>query len=166
MCNTTKRDKFAIRDLQGAIVHLSRKPKEVPVMPPEGPPLLLDPRQDDPFAFLMLDIVDTFAFVPVPGKDGLINERATYTIATLGLNRDLLVRARREAYASYVARLTEYVLAKEAGADMAHRVKLATALFSMQHPGGWFEMQRWRDAVENLQTLFRRAPEMLPSNVV
>jgi hypothetical protein len=58
--------------------------------------------------YIMLDLAGgTFALRPLPGfnKGGL--ERAEYTIDLLKLNRDVLIRGRREAFDNYVLRMRE-----------------------------------------------------------
>ncbi len=161
LCNITKRDKFAVRRQSGEIIHLVRKRKESPVVPAEGTHLLLNPRIEDPALFLTLDLVDTFAFVPSPSASQENFERAAYTIRTLGLNRDLLIRARKEAYFSYLARLKEYSAVKSTGLDQTKAADLHRQLLKMQHPTVWLEMRRWRDAIEDLATLFGKNLELL-----
>jgi hypothetical protein len=60
-CNGPKNNRFAVMDpADGRLIDVSR-PRGAPVIPPaQGTLALLDPRRDDPMAFLMLDLRDTF----------------------------------------------------------------------------------------------------------
>jgi 5-methylcytosine-specific restriction endonuclease McrA len=68
-CNGPKNNRFAVFP-KGA-----RKPLEVgrwsgaPIKPPrKGTPALIDPRNEDPMTFLMLDLRGTFFFMPIPSR--------------------------------------------------------------------------------------------------
>lgn len=112
-CNGTKREKYAVFARNGRCVTLSRRSPRRP--PPDGVHVLIDPRSEDPLEFLELDLIDTFFFLPRQ-LDGKANRRARFTIDVLKLNdRDLLPKARREAYGSYRARLVEYLDARRNG---------------------------------------------------
>ncbi len=161
LCNITKRSKFAIRLKNGVIVHLTRKRDEIPVAPTDGTHVLIHPRTEDPSSFLALDLIDTFAFVPPPAASPESIERSNYTVRTLGLNRDVLVRARKEAYSSYLATLKEYSAAKSSGLEPEKVKSAMESINAMQHPAVWNEMKRWRNSIETLATLFNRNPELL-----
>lgn len=160
-CNISKRDKFALRLSTGIVHQLTRKREKVPIEPPAGQHVLLNPRIESSVLLLQLDIINTFAFVPAASMSADDTERAQYTIATLGLNRDLLLRARREAYTHYVAKLKEYVTLKEEEPGSSHLFALRSQLGSSQHPSVWIEMQRSRHAVQTLAQLFHEAPELI-----
>lgn len=101
-CITGKREKFAVRTPMGEIIHLARKSGDVSVPPPIGASVAIHPTLEDPFDYPVLDIAgETLIFAPVPGLDGAPLERARYTIQLLSLNRDVLVRARREAFRNF-----------------------------------------------------------------
>jgi len=107
-CNVAKSNRFALRLAGDTVSHLRRTRSSIPVAPPPGDALALDPRTEDPMPYIMLDIAGgTFALRPLPGfnKGGL--ERAEYTIDLLKLNRDVLIRGRREAFDNYVLRMRE-----------------------------------------------------------
>jgi hypothetical protein len=123
---------------------------------------LLDPRHEDPLAFLMLDLRDTFHLVPVhdPGTTQYL--RASYTIDVLRLNRrDLLVEARRDAFGGYRARLSEYVLRRDIGAAQDELERLANGFRTAPHATVWVEMKRQHRLLHELSDLFARVPEAL-----
>lgn len=162
-CNGPKNNRFAVFP-RGA-----RKPVEVgrragaPIKPPrQGTPALIDPRHEDPLAFLMLDLRATFHFMPVAAKGSNDHARAEYTLNVLRLNaREFLPVARAEAFDGYRARLSEYVSLREQGAP---RAELARRIHSIQHaahPTVWKEMQRQHTLHLELRSLFGKAPEAL-----
>jgi len=118
---------------------------------------------ENPLDYMMLDISgDTFFFVPTAPPASREFERARYTIGILRLNeRDHLPVARREAYRSYKARVTEYGHRRDAAADSAALNSLAIALTRMQHPTVWREMCRQRARIPELTRLFEHTPEAL-----
>lgn len=77
ICNAAKRERFAILAPSGTTIYLTRQPKQTPVPPPVGTPLPFDPRSEDAFSWLMLDIAGgTFAIAPVPDLDAVLKARA------------------------------------------------------------------------------------------
>ncbi|MEM6966904.1 MAG: hypothetical protein AAF573_19220 [Bacteroidota bacterium] len=115
-CNGPKNNKFALINPQGMLIDIT-PPRPVPdgyvfSPPPNHQIALIDPRIENPTTLIELDIIDTFRFVPAihlnEGDEGFI--RAQYTIDVLRLNdREYLVRARRNAFRSFRARLSEYI---------------------------------------------------------
>lgn len=122
---------------------------------------LIDPRREDPLNYLFLDLMGTFFFLPKIGLDALDAKRARYTIDVLALNRDLLLTARREAYGSYRARLTEYRQLRDNDVDVASLRTMSQAIVTSAHPTVWHEMQRWHSRIPELQRLFNNVPEAL-----
>jgi hypothetical protein len=162
-CNGKKRSKFAVFDPHDNPIDVSRK-RNAPIAPPTlGHPVLLAPRNENALAFMILDIAgDTFLFVPTPTNDARQRRRARYTINLLGLNsRDYLPKARREAYAHYLAIFKEYVTELDNGAPGVTLTRLTNTLQTMHHPTVWQEMQRQRASIPDLAELFQRAPEAL-----
>jgi uncharacterized protein (TIGR02646 family) len=163
-CNRGKSSKFpVVSDLSGQIIHLTRAQGE-PILPPEaGTAALLDLRQEDPLEYLRLDLQDTFYFEPVSSDEtSLDHRRARIAIEILGLNaRDYLCRARAEAFDSYLARLDQYVLWRDAGVGQATLDRLERSLRRMGHPTVWIEIKRQRDQFPALRRLFEQAPETL-----
>jgi hypothetical protein len=157
-CNRTKLNHFRILSTAGEFVDLFRRRGGSVVEPAAGSPVLLNPRVEDPLAFLSLDLVDTFHFVPRHAKDTLEHARAQYTIMLLKLNaREILPVARREAYLSYRARLHEYVDIRGSLASD----HLAEAIRRCGHPTVWVEMKAQAHLIADLKPLFEAAPEAL-----
>ncbi len=162
-CNRPKNNRFAVFP-RGA-----RKPIEVrrrpgaPLEPPrQGTPALIDPRHEDPMAFLMLDLRETFFFIPIASKGSKDHARAEYTLDILRLNaRELLLVARAEAFTGYRARLSEYVSLREQGAAPSALARRTQSIQRAAHPTVWKEMQRQHRQHPELRDLFRRAPEAL-----
>jgi hypothetical protein len=162
-CNGPKNNRFAVFASDGSVVDVTRK-RDQPAGPPvAGDPVLLHPRIENPLDYMMLDILgDTFLFVPTAFAQSQEFERASYTIQLLRLNRrDHLRVARREAYGSYRARLTEYVHRRDDGAGNSALDLLTDAIRRMQHPTVWSEMRRQSNLIPELTRLFGQAPEAL-----
>jgi len=160
-CNGPKNNGFAVFTVDtGTIVDVSRT-KGAPIAEPAaGDPVLIDPRSEDPLSYLFLDIEDTFYFAPAHPQGTREWQRADYTIRLLRLNdREYLVAARREAYASYRARLREYRAQRDQGVDASHLKRLREGLVTMGHPTVWAEMKRQREHVNELREAFRAVPD-------
>ena len=131
-----------------------------PIRRPEpGTPALIDPRSEDPLEFLELEINDTFVFLPREGLDDTNEARTHYTIELLDLNRDVLLRARRNAYVQYHALLVECVQIQDVSTDAL--VTRREVIRTSDHPTVWREMQRQRDEIPELRHLFAEVPEAL-----
>ena len=115
-CNRGKSSRFSVV-VCGGLVDVTRRRNDPVLRPREGPPALIVPRDEDPLAFVDLEIVDTFMFLPRQDLQGVNEERAEYSIEVLKLNRDVLLEARREAYGTYRARLVEYRVHRDGGAS-------------------------------------------------
>ena len=112
--------------------------------------------------FIVLDIAGgTFAFCPDPEVDTNSFERANYTIRTLNLNRDVLIRARKEAFDSYVFRLRGFIAQRDSGSQIGVLKALIKSLTGMQHPTVWREMRRQSPKILLLNELFNQAPEAM-----
>jgi hypothetical protein len=151
-----------LSDATGEFIEVTRKHGN-PVKPPKkGNPALINPRDDNPFDFMELDLLGTFYFLPTAKEDSNEYKRADYTIKVLRLNdRDYLQVARGEAYRSYRARLTEYIKRRDEGSSEKELEVLINALKRMQHPTVWQEMKRQNDLIPELRKLFQQAPEAL-----
>jgi hypothetical protein len=162
-CNGPKRNSFAVLTVEGTMVDLGGERGQPPKPPSPGDPVMLHPRTEDALEHMMLDIVGgTFLFVPTAPAGSREFKRASYTIEVLRLNsRDHLPVARREAYGSYKARLTEYVHKREAGASSPALRHMIDAIGRMRHPTVWSEMRRQSAAIPEVTQLFRLAPEAL-----
>ena len=159
-CNRHKGSRFAV--LAGEhVVDVSRGPRD-PVVPPiRGVAVLVDPRVEDPLEYFVLEIVDTFVFLPREDLSRADEQRADYTIDLLDLNREHLRLARLEAYGAYRARLVEYRKERERGAPANALARLAKAVLASAHPTVWREMQRQRAQIVEIETLFDAVPEAL-----
>lgn len=159
-CNRPKNNRFAVfPEGEHTHVEVSRK-KDSPVTPPlTGEPAFLDPRAEDAMKWIILDLRETFRFVSIATKNTRPHARASYTIEVLGLNRDVLVEARKQAFKDYRAHLHHYVSAKLSGAAPAILGDIRTIIACRQHPTVWREMQRQHDKHPELERLFTAAPE-------
>lgn len=154
-CNGPKNNKFAL--FKGAKV----TPLPAKVKPFVGQPVLIDPREDDPIGYLVLDVLGTFAFAPDDGQSARARARAQYTIDVLGLNRDPLPKARKNAYGGYLARLAYYCELEGARAARRQLELVRDDLCVTPHPTVWYEAVRFRAALPAFEALLRRAPEAL-----
>ena len=133
----------------------------VRVVPPKpGTPAFLNPRVEDPLDFLDLDLDDTFMVLARDDLSDIDRDRTDFTIETLKLNRDVLLKARATAFGSYRARLHEYVNLREV-TTTEEIDRLVESLKTMPHATVWAEMKRQHSFVPNLDALFSRAPEAL-----
>lgn len=160
-CNSPKGNKFEVFSTKtGIIVNVTRPPKAPVTEPEQGDPVLIDPRRDDPFTFMRLDIRDTFHFRPMHARGTKEFDRAEYTIRTLHLNdRAHLPSARQDAYVQYRSLLHTYIVQREA-AD-ASRSRTVKVLHRTHHPTVWAEMKRQHEKIADLRALFKAAPEAL-----
>jgi uncharacterized protein (TIGR02646 family) len=162
-CNGPKGDQFSTFDpiSKQAIKLLSPLSAE----PSFADALLIDPRAEDPFPLIFLDLKDSFFFQPWEDNPNARDyQRAKYTIKILRLNlRDDLVQARKNAYANYRARLREYSQIRDAGATQAILDSQIQEIQTEQHPSVWQEMKGrgGRFQLPELANLFRAAPEAL-----
>jgi uncharacterized protein (TIGR02646 family) len=101
--NGPKNNRFRIfHPRSGKVLDISRNVGDPVRKPPDGDPLLISPRHEDPLGFLELEMDTTFYLLPRPGLRKRDRQRAEYTIELLHLNdRDLLPRARRNAFGSF-----------------------------------------------------------------
>lgn len=162
-CNGPKNNQFAVfASATGDFIDVTRKPSDPVEEPEAGSPVLINPRWEDPLRFMELDLLGTFMFLPTKPKNSIDYQRAEYTIRVLRLNdRDMLLKARKEAYDSYEARLTAYIAVRDEGETRIRLRARMRALTRMQHPTVWNEMKRQHDLIPRLRRLFREAPEAL-----
>ncbi len=159
-CNGPKNNQFSVIS-RGRIVDVTRR-KDDPVVPPrKGRSALINPREENPFDFLMLDIINTFEFVIVPPKGTLEYDRAEYTRRVLRLNdREILKTARRTAFGAYRSLIKDYGNELAAGnAAAANRIK--GYICESNHATVWAEMKRQRKSIGELKALFDRASDAL-----
>jgi len=166
-CNSPKLNKFAILS-NGVFMEIIREVQKkgappIEIHPPApGTPVLINPRTENPLEFMGLDLQGTFFFWPKGEYGSLNRHRAEYTIRILHLNdRDYLIDARREAFDSYRARLSEYISEKNRGRTEIELDRRIRALKRMQHPTVWREMKMQNALIPELEALFAEAPEAL-----
>lgn len=159
ICNRSKSNCFSIVDDEGSLLDVTRRHGDAICKPPLGRPALVDPRLEDPLDFFHLDIMDTFFFLPGDDLTAIDLARSEYTINLLKLNRDALLRARRQACGDYRARLVEYIGRRNDGASGNEIEALRNGILHRDHPTVWREMQRQSRRI--LRILFADAPEAL-----
>ena len=110
-CNGPKNNQYAVfRTDAPDILHeilphpraIGNQPRYL-IPPPAGRDALIDPRRENPLNDLLLDITDSFLFVPFADDPLSISyQRASYTIRVLSLNSCAdLVKARRIAFTNF-----------------------------------------------------------------
>jgi uncharacterized protein (TIGR02646 family) len=143
VCNSNfKRDKFAIVDTTGQRHDLHRVKNAPVIAPPQGAPLLINPRYDNPIEYLQIDIARKFYIYPRLHLTGFDLERAKYTIETFQLNdRPELPRWRETAFRNFIGWIDTYAVHK---ADNDHKaLKIhASALAKYSHLSVWEEIRR------------------------
>lgn len=159
-CNRGKGARFAVVG-RGDLVDVTRRPDAPVVKPLPGAPAPINPRREDPLEFLDLEIVDTFRFLLAENLSAIDGKRARYTIEVLKLNRDVLTKARREAYRAYRALLSEYRELRDTGTGTGELDTWKEEFLSSAHPTVWREMQRQYPLIDELQRLFADVPEAL-----
>ena len=106
ICNRAKGSKFSVVN-GGRLVDVTRRRSDPVVPPTPGSSAFLNPRLEEPLEYLHLDLA-TFVLVARDDCERIDQERADFTIETLKLNRDVLIKARSTAYRSYRSGLFEY----------------------------------------------------------
>lgn len=166
-CNRKKSNRFAVFAADaGTPTDVTRKPKAAVTAPLAGDPLLIDPRHENPFDFLWLDLINTFNILPYPtlAPDSRQQQRARYTIDLLGLNRDVLVTARQQAFISYARLLHQYIAERDHDSVPVTPQQLRESISLHNHRTVWREMQRYHQlGFQQLAAVrrFTQAPEAL-----
>lgn len=161
-CNGPKNNKFAIfKNSDGSYLELIRR-RNAPVIPPiPGESVLINPRTENPLAFIYLDIKNTFFFVPLEeDKNTKDYIRSQYTIDILGLNsRSYLVKARRNAFGNFKARIKEYITERDKGTTDEQLNEMIKQIKGEHHQTVLHEMIRQKNSSNILKNLFDQAPE-------
>lgn len=153
VCNQKKGSKLRLYGTNGREITYARSRKATPVPPPDGAPLLINPRDEDPMLLLRLDL-DTGILSPSRPKGSIEHSRADHTITKLGLNQRQLPEQRAAVYQrSYRSSLREYVTSKAAG--QVARPDLSYLSLRLV----WEEMKRQANIHLDLIPLFAAAPE-------
>lgn len=167
-CNGPKSNRYGHIDKNKVIEY--RRVRSAPISPPpSGESALIDPRREDPCAYLELDLGGvtpggmtlqaTYEFMPADPLTTLDLERARFTIDVLGLNREVIRVARGNAFGGFRARLREYVEKKEDSACEKIVKSHRDDLLRTPHLTVFSEMRRQRKALPEIDDLFNRAPE-------
>ena len=163
LCNPKKNNKYAVI-VGNKIQPITRKKNDPIVPPPVGNDAFINPRIENPLDFLELDLGDdlidgTFLFQPCYGlaKNSPNFQRAEYTINILDLNRDVLLKGRKEAALNYRARLQEIQQEK---LDVK-RQRLIAEFKKMSYPTVWQEMKNQRKNLPSIYSLIKESPEIL-----
>ncbi len=157
-CNGGKNNRYAILTDDG-LLDITRRRGAPVVQPADGDPAFIDPRRDDPLALMTMDLLGTFFMLPALDLEGADAERASFTIDTLDLNRDVLLEARANAYGGYRARLFEYCKKRDQGMSADDLAILRNDLLAAPHPTVWEEMVRQSPLLPDIRELFVAVPE-------
>jgi uncharacterized protein (TIGR02646 family) len=171
-CNGPKNNKFAIfKTSDGQFTEVNPQGNTTATEPPLGIAAMINPRNEDPLKFAMLDLSGTFTFYPRPNLTANERKKAEYTYYdVLRLNseeREPLRQARENAYGMFKARLFQYVKEKNNNQAQAKLDKLKEGVLKENHPTVWKEMQRYykenllASVDQELKELFDNAPEAL-----
>jgi uncharacterized protein (TIGR02646 family) len=160
ICNGPKNNQFSI--ISRNRIHDVTRGRGSPMVPPrKGRPALINPRNENPLDFLMLDIIDTFEFVIISSPGSIAYERAKHTLEVLRLNdREYLRKSRRTAFGAYRSLLRDYGDEVQAG-NHAEADRVKRYILESNHATVWAEMKRQRSHIAELSTLFDRAPDAL-----
>jgi hypothetical protein len=169
-CNGPKSNRYGTVDGE-EVKEFIRGKNDPVVRPPAGQSGFIDPRTEDPFDFLEMDLggttpqgvvlAGTFQLLPREGLSGANHARAKFTIDVLGLNREVIRVARENAFGGFRARMVEYVQKKEAGAGADDLDKLRHGILTTPHLSVFEEMRHQRVLLPEVADLILRAPEML-----
>ena len=129
--------------------------------PPHGNALLINPRNEDPLHFLWLDLHGTYRIEPKLGLHSKEHRRAEYTRDLLNLNRDFLIRARKNALITAWDMFRVYSQLKISAAEVSELDKRRDVIKTMVHRTVWKEMIRQRSQIPSLNALFESNPEAL-----
>lgn len=159
-CNGPKNNQYAVI-WRRQVVDVTRRKDEDMVPPRKGPAAMINPLDEDPFDFFMLDLLDTFEFQIIARPGTVAYDRASYTRKVLRLNdREDLRKARKTAFGAYRSLLKDYgdeiAAGKTAAAD-----RIKQYICDSNHATVWAEMKRQRKAIGDLKVLFDRAPDAL-----
>lgn len=130
---------------------------------------MINPRNENPLDFCMLDLSSTFKFVVIKPAGTKEAQKAEYSFnQVLRLNeREFLRKARETAYINYKSRLGYYNSEKNKGTLQVNLNKLIENLKQEAHPTVWKEMQRQylmgilKNIDKDLNDLFINSPEAL-----
>lgn len=166
-CNGPKSNRFGI--LSGASVEeFTRARGDLMTPPPAGISALVNPREDDPLDFFELDlggigqngaqVEGTFLLISNVDAAPEVQARADFTIDLLGLNREVMRVARRNAFGGFRARLREYVSERQTGFNDRLEA-LRVDILRTPHLTVFAEMRRQKMYLPEIRDLLELAPE-------
>jgi len=161
-CNGPKSNNYALfLKSNGSFKDITPQKGKYPI-PPKGTPVLIDPRKENPFDYIILDF-KTFRFTPFsPDKKSKEYKRGEYTIDILNLNtRDYLVKRRAASYKNFTLRLQEYIKQKNEGKTAKQLAILTTGIKEEHNITIFKEMQRQHIDFESFNEIFSQIPEAL-----
>lgn len=161
-CNSGKRNQYPV-NVAGNVLELHQHRKTHGfVRPPSGLCLFIDPRKEDPLQFLWLDILaGTFMILPLDEDDAEISSRADSTISILRLNREMLRKARENAYGGYRDRLAQLARRIDEGAPDEEIASRKADITRSPHRTVWLEMKRQNALIPDIKKLFAKVPVAL-----
>lgn len=161
ICNPAKRDKFTLLVDQTWIdLVLHRRTRGV-VECSGTVSGFIDPIRESPLSLIWLDITGrTFHFTPIHDEGTREWERASFTIDTLRLNREVLVVARRNAYTGFIDRIHRYIDRKDAGDDPARLSERLAELRRAPHQTVRHEIARQASLIGDLDERVKRTAEV------
>lgn len=124
--------------------------------------LLINPREEDPFEFIELDMPGTFLFVERDDISAIKKRRARYTINLLRLNdREYLIEGRRKEFTNLINALSAYAMAKNAGDQMTMDRNMEV-IQKCNHYSVWVSLKMTHQFLPvNLRDVFHNNPEVL-----
>jgi len=142
-CNSNaKRQRFSVIDAHNQVYDVTRKRNAAVVPPIVGDPALINPRYEDPFHFLQIDLLITFSIKPRSNLSTRDWDRADTTIALLQLNtRSELLQWRREAFNHFIGWVDSYRRYVVEN-DLRVLEKHQQSLKRFNHFSVWEEMKR------------------------
>ncbi|WP_395094787.1 hypothetical protein [Armatimonas sp.] len=147
-CNTGhKLDQWAIFDNTTGIFHDVTPPHRAKgtrrTLPLAGSNVFIDPRTEDPLAFLTLDFAN-FKLKPRKGLSYSDATRAAYTVKVLALNDGPITQARSTGFGNICYELTEYLKRRDPKNPQIE-ARMRDNFRKLQHPTVWQEMKRQKN---------------------
>lgn len=102
----------------------------------------------------------------MPGLSEAATARAAFTIDVLGLNRQVLIDARINAYSGFRARLREYLAERATVNDPAALATLRDAILATPHLMVFDEMRRQAGFLPFMAQALATAPEIASWSVI
>lgn len=174
-CNGPKSNRYGTLDGNQVTEFIRHKNGPV-VPPPTGQSGFINPRIEDPYEFLEMDlggvapdgmvIEGTFTLLPRENLEDSDKARAEFTITVLDLNREPIRKARENAFSGFTSRMFKYVTRKEAGAPEEELQEMRRGLLEAPHLSVFEDMRRQRGHLPEIADLIARAPEMLDWDII